>query len=59
MFIKGFFHVCMDMNHIYSWCLQKSEEGINLLDLELWVVVNHLGGTRNPAWVLCKSNKCL
>lgn len=59
MFIKVFFtHMYGYEPHIF---LMHAEvrEGINLLDLEFWVVVNHLGGTRNPVWVLCKSNRRL
>lgn len=33
--------VCMYVYHMQAWGLQRSEEGIRSLELELWMVVNH------------------
>lgn len=50
----------MWMDHVFSWCLQKSEEGLGshgtgIKDgCEPWVSM----GTRNSTWLYYGSNKC-
>jgi hypothetical protein len=44
--------------HMHSWCLQRPDEVIGSLGLELEMVISHRMGSGNQTWVLCKGNKC-
>lgn len=39
-------------------CPQSSEEAIDLLNLQLWMVESHHVDARNQTQVLCESKKC-
>lgn len=32
---------CLSVHHLCAWCLRRTEEHINFLELESWVVVSH------------------
>lgn len=42
--------------HMLAWNLQRPEEGVDSLALELWRVVSHHVDTGSQTWVYCKSN---
>lgn len=45
-------NVCM-----HAWCLQRSEDESDALELELPIIVGHHKSAGNQTEVLCKSNK--
>ena len=38
--------------------LKAKKKASDLLELELWMVVNHHVGAGNRTWVPCKNNMC-
>jgi hypothetical protein len=58
MYVCMYVCICMYVHCVHSWCLQKSEEDIGSLELELQMVVGTHVNAGNWTWVLCKNNKC-
>lgn len=47
-------YVCMCVDHMFAWCLQRSGRVSDSLELKLQVIVSHHEGTENRTTVLCK-----
>lgn len=51
--------VCMHVHLIHAQYPQKSEEGLESLELELWIIVSYYMATKNRTWILCESSQVL
>lgn len=51
--------VCMYVHLIHAWYPQKSEGGLDSLELELRTIVSYYMATKNRTWILCKSSQML
>lgn len=49
---------CMNVYHVSTWLPRRSKTTMDLLEPELWVVVNRHVGARNWTQVPLESNKC-